>query len=291
LLGCPASFQRLMELVMKDIPNVLVYIDDILIHSKNHEEHRRTLTEVLRRLRKHNLKIRLEKCHFATTSVEYLGFRLTPEGIKPGTYKTAVIRNAEPPSTVHQVRQFMGLCNFFRNHIKDYSRKAAPLHNLTKKDCDWTGGPLPEDAQQAFTELKTSLSSQPVVCFPRPGLQYALITDAACGDEWNPGGMGAILTQIDKDGNFRVIAYASRKTIKHEKNYTPFLLEMHAAVWGMEHFSHYLRGRKFILFTDHKSLEKLGKVHTKTLHRIQQAMLEYDFEIHYKRELKCPLTI
>jgi len=97
LLGCSASFQWLMELVMKDIPNVLVYIDDILIHSKDHNEHCRILTEVLRRLQKHNLKIRLEKCHFATTSVEYLGFRLTPEGVKPGKDKTEVIRTAQPP--------------------------------------------------------------------------------------------------------------------------------------------------------------------------------------------------
>jgi len=100
--------------------------------------------------------------------------------------------------------------------------------------------------------------------------------------------MGAILTQIDADQNFRVIAYASRKTIKHEKNYTLFLLEMHAAVWGMEHFSHYLKGRRFILFTDHKPLEKLDKVHTRTLHRIQEAMLEYDFEIQYKKGSEMP---
>jgi predicted HD phosphohydrolase len=75
--------------------------------------------------------------------------------------------------------------------------------------------------------------------------------------------MGAILTQIDKEGKFYVISYASRKLVKHEVNYTPFLLEMHAAVWGMEHFSHHLKGKRFLLFTDHKPLEKLGKVHTK----------------------------
>lgn len=113
LLGCPASFQRLMELVMKDFPNVLVYIDEILVHTKTHEEHCKILTMVLRRLRKHNLKIRLEKCHFATTSVEYLGFKLTPEGVKPGSDKTEVIWNAPPPDSVQRVRQFMGLCNFF----------------------------------------------------------------------------------------------------------------------------------------------------------------------------------
>jgi hypothetical protein len=117
---------------------------------------------------------------------------------------------------------------------------------------------------------------------------YSLITDAATGDEQHPGGMGAILTQVDKNGKFYVIAYASKKIEKHEKNYTPFLLEMYAAVWGMEHFSHHLRGKRFLLFTDHKPMEKLGKVHTKTLYRIQEAMLNNDFEIHYRKGEEMP---
>jgi hypothetical protein len=124
--------------------------------------------------------------------------------------------------------------------------------------------------------------------FPRKDLQYALITYAATGDEQHPGGMGAILTQIDKDGKFYIIAYASKKIEKHEKNYTPFLLEMYAAVWGMEHFSHHLRGKRFLLFTDHKPLEKLGTVRTKTLYRIKEAMLNYDFEIHYRKGEEMP---
>jgi len=100
--------------------------------------------------------------------------------------------------------------------------------------------------------------------------------------------MGAILTQVDPTAKFNVIAYASRKLINHELNYTPFLLEMHAAVWGIDHFYHHLRGRRFLLFTDHKPLEKLGSVHTRTLHRIQEAMMEFDFEIHYKKGEEMP---
>ena len=288
LLGCPASFQRLMEAVMKGIPNVLVYIDDILVHSKTHQQHREILGQVFRRLEKHNLKIGLEKCFFATREVEYLGFRLTPDGVLPGTDKTAVIKNASPPDNVQRVRQFLGLCNFFRNHIRDFATRSHPLTILTRKDCPWKGGELPPDALKAFNELKSALTSSPIIAFPRKDRQYALITDAATGDENNPGGMGAILTQIDGDGKFYVIAYASRKLVKHELNYTPFLLEMHAAVWGMEHFSHHLKGKRFLLFTDHKPLEKLGKVHTKTLYRIQEAMMEYDFEIFYKKGEEMP---
>ena len=100
--------------------------------------------------------------------------------------------------------------------------------------------------------------------------------------------MGAILCQQDVKGNFCVIAYASRALVKHEKNYTPFLLEMMAAVWAMEHFDNYLRGKKFTLFTDHRPLEKLATVHKKTLNRLQEAMMVYDFQIMYKSGKEMP---
>ncbi len=102
------------------------------------------------------------------------------------------------------------------------------------------------------------------------------------------GGLGAILTQMDTEGRFYVIAYASRKLQKYEKNYTPFLLEMQAAIFGMETFEVHLKGRHFKLFTDHKPLEKLGKVHTKTLNRLQQMMNLFSFDIIYKQGSEMP---
>ncbi len=127
-----------------------------------------------------------------------------------------------------------------------------------------------------------------MLAYPRADRQYALITDASFGDEHTAGGLGAILTQIDNQGKFYVIAYASRKLQKHEKNYTPFLLEMQAAIFGMETFEVHLKGRQFKLFTDHKPLEKLGKVHTKTLNRLQQMMNLFSFEIIYKKGDEMP---
>jgi hypothetical protein len=128
-----------------------------------------------------------------------------------------------------------------------------------------------------------------VLAYPRADRQYALTTDASFGDEHTAGGLGAILTQIDKDGNFYLIAYASHKLQKHEKNYTPFLLKMQAAIFGIETFEVHLKGRRFKLFTDHKPLEKLSKVHTKTLNRLQQIMNLFSFEIIYKKAKKCLL--
>jgi len=127
-----------------------------------------------------------------------------------------------------------------------------------------------------------------VLAYPRANRQYALITDASFGDENTAGGLGAILTQIDKDNKFYVIAYASCKLQKHEKNYTPFLLEMQAAIFGMETFKVHLKGHQFKLFSDHKPLEKLGKVHTKTLNRLQQMMTLFSFKIIYKKGEEMP---
>ena len=288
LASAPGAFQRLIELVMKGLDQVVVYIDDVIIHSATHEEHLQRLDEVLTRLSKHNLKANLKKCAFGATETMYLGFRLTENGIIPGTDKLKAVKEAQPPNSVKQVRQFLGLCNFFRGHIQHFAQLTAPLTHLTKKDAGWKHGVLPEAALRAFRQLQSLLCSEPVLSYPRKGRTYALITDASFGDEKIPGGLGAILTQVDEKGLFHVISYASRKLQKYEKNYTPFLLEMQAAIFGMETFDVYLRGRKFLLFTDHKPLEKLGKVHSKTLNRLQQMMNSFDFEIIYKKGSEMP---
>jgi hypothetical protein len=103
LLGCPASFQGLMETVVHNISNVIVYIDNLLLHSASHDEHLATLSEVLQRLVTHNIKINLQKCVFGSKEVSYFGFHLTEEGIKPGIDKLKSVKNAPPPSNVHEV--------------------------------------------------------------------------------------------------------------------------------------------------------------------------------------------
>ena len=102
------------------------------------------------------------------------------------------------------------------------------------------------------------------------------------------GGLGAILCQPDHKGDLHVIAYASRALAEHEKNYTPFLLEMLACCWGIDHFEVYLKGRKFVIYSDHRPLEKLSCVHTKTLNRLQEKMNHYDFIIQYKKGTEMP---
>jgi hypothetical protein len=102
LLGCPASFQRLMEEVLPDIQNVMVYIDDLLVHTDTHEKNLNILEQVLTCLHEHHIKINLEKCVFGNKEVSYLGFTLTLKGIKPGKNKLRAIKEAKLPLTIKQ---------------------------------------------------------------------------------------------------------------------------------------------------------------------------------------------
>jgi hypothetical protein len=118
LLGCPASFEHLVEGVLRNISNVIVYIDDLLVHTQTNEEHLKFLEQVLGCLHTHNLKINLDKCFFGNKEVYYLGFTLTPEGIKPGENKLKAKKDAKPPTDVKIICSFVSLCNFFQTHLK-----------------------------------------------------------------------------------------------------------------------------------------------------------------------------
>jgi hypothetical protein len=163
----------------------------------------------------------------------------------------------------------------------------APITALTKKDSGCKEGKLPEEAYQAFLVLKEKLMQQPIVTYPKREGRFMLRTDTCLGDKDNVGGLGAVLlqqqrTSEDEDKAWKVIAYASRPLKKHDKKYSAYLVEMAAAVWGIEHFDVYLIGKQFTLVTDHRPLEHLGSVNKKTLNRLQHLMLEYDFTIEYR---------
>jgi transposase InsO family protein len=282
LHGSPASFARLMDFVMKDLPGVLTYIDDILAHSPDYDTHLLDLEQSFQRLRQYNLKLNLKKCAFGAKEVCYLGFMLTPQGVLPGAEKLEAVKNFPIPQTETQIREFTGLANYFRHFIPRYAMTAGYLTSLTQKENPWKGGPLPAASLEAFYKLRDALCAAPVLAYPRGDLPFILTTDAATGDANRPGGLGAVLTQKYEDGQERVIGYASRSLKTHEKNYSAFLLEMAAASWGIDHFSVYLTGRKFTLCTDHRPLEKLSGRHEKTMCRLEQQMLEYNFIIQYK---------
>ena len=113
LASAPSAFQRLVELVVKGIDNVVVYIDDLIIHSQTHEQHLQSLDNIFTRLAAYNLRVNLKKCVFGSSKTSYISFRLTKNSIFPGTDKLKAVIDAKSPENVKQIRQFLGLCNFF----------------------------------------------------------------------------------------------------------------------------------------------------------------------------------
>ncbi len=182
------------------------------------------LDELFTRLGKHGKRINLPKSFFGATEVSYLGFKLSPEGLKPVADKLKAVAAAPLPNDITEVSDFLGLCNLFLGHVRNFAQFAALLNLLTTNTCKWKGGPLPAEVKKCFKELKSVLISKPVMHYPDPSLPYALITKACSADSTNPGSYSPILAQIRPDGEFKVISYASWKLKCHKKNYEPFLL-------------------------------------------------------------------
>ena len=282
LRNLPLSFMRLMDIVFRNFkPNShTIFIDDCLLMCRDMKDCVDTCQQAFDRLRAHDLKLNLRKCTWKSQKLDYLGVEISPTGWRNGEGKTKAIKESRPPENVKQIRSWLGLCGFFRASIPGYAQLAGKLSDLTKKTSNWKGGKLPPEALKAFEVMKKMLAERPIMAFPKPTGEYSLFTDASLE------GVGAILLQKQEDEETgrkvdRVIAYASKTLEKHQRAYTPYLLELLGMTWGIEHFRSFLLGQKFRIYCDHKPAEKLTKVHTRTFHRLQELLLEYDFDVVY----------
>ena len=248
LCNAPATFQRVMQIVLAGLEGegVFVYLDDILIASKNFGEHLRQLRAVFERLRSAGLRLKPKKCLFLRDEVLYLGHVISVKGVKPDSAKTEKVKCFPIPRDVTCVRQFIGLASYYRRFVNSFASIASPLRALTKKNAkfSWTS-----ECQVAFDKLKELLVSAPVLAYPRFGLgiEFILETDAS------GIGLGAILSQTQDDGELHPIAYASCSLDNSERNYGITELETLAVVWAARHFRPYLLGHHTIVFTDHSA--------------------------------------
>jgi hypothetical protein len=190
LAGSPGYFSRLMDLIMAGARKVLTYIDDLLMHSKNHSEHLVHLANALDRVGKANLRLNLTKFIFGASKVNYLSHTITSADIKPGTDKSDAMRLAPIPRTVKEVQSFNGLANYFQQYIVQFATKAAPLFALTKQDSHWKVGKLPPAALASFERLGKEILSRPLMAFPNGTGTYHLFVDA-CLKQWRPLGCTA----------------------------------------------------------------------------------------------------
>src|ERR1700719_977792 len=178
LTNGPATFQRFMNDIFSDLldVHVIIYLDDILIYSDDPAEHKKHVREVLRRLQKHGLYARPDKCLFSRDSVEYLGFILSKEGLKIDPSKVQTIQDWPEPRKIKDIQSFLGFANFYRRFISDYSDIVVPLTRLTRKGVPWNFSDM---ARKSFEALKSAFTSAPILTHWIPDKQLIVETDAS----------------------------------------------------------------------------------------------------------------
>ncbi|GJS29115.1 putative reverse transcriptase domain-containing protein [Tanacetum coccineum] len=271
LTNAPAVFMDLMNRVCRPYLDkfVIVFIDDILIYSKNKQEHEEHLKLILELLKKEELYAKFSKCDFWIPKVQFLGHVIDSKGIHVDPAKIESIKDWASPKSPTEIRQFLGLAGYYRRFIEGFSKIAKPMTKLTQKKVKFVWG---DKQEAAFQLLKQKLCSAPILALPEGSEDFIAYCDAS------KKGLGVVLMQREK-----VIAYASRQLKIHEKNYTTHDLELGAVVFALKIWRHYLYGTKCTVFTDHKSLQHI--LDQKELNMRQRRWLEllsdYDCDIRY----------
>lgn len=277
LSNAPATFQRLIDTILgHDLePYVFQYLDDIVIVTPTFKKHVEVLKLVLERLLAAGLTVGRDKCQFCLPSLKYLGYVVDRDGLHVDPEKVSAIIDIPSPSTVKQVRQFLGIASWFRRFIPNFSTIAAPLTTLLRKKHTFVWS---LDQEGAFRTIKEKLVSAPVLCCPDFSRPFVIQTDAS------DYGIGAVLTQEYPDGE-HVISYISRSLNRAERNYSTTQKECLAVIWAVEKFRGYVEGYRFTVITDHHSLVWLQNLQNPTgkLCRWALRLQAFDFEIVHRK--------
>ncbi|XP_052152528.1 uncharacterized protein LOC127770762, partial [Oryza glaberrima] len=271
LTNAPAYFMNLMNKVFMDYLDkfVVVFIDDILIYSKDEEEHAEHLRLVLEKLRKHKLYAKFSKCEFWLKEVAFLGHVISASGVAVDPAKVEAVTEWKAPKSVTEIRSFLGLAGYYRRFIEGFSKIARPMTQLLKKEKKFAWS---EQCQENFEQLKEKLTSAPILVLPDNRKDFVIYCDAS------RQGLGGVLMQ---DG--KVVAYASRQLRPHEENYPTHDLELAAVVHALKIWRHYLIGNHCDIYTDHKSLKYIFTQSDLNLRqrRWLELIKDYDLEVHY----------
>ena len=283
----PSSFSLLMNKVLKGLTfkQVLCYIDDILVVSDTFDQHLKDLEEVFSRLRQANLKLNPKKCLFARSKLTFLGHEISKDGMRPPPDRITAVQEYPPPKSLKELRRFMGLMNWFRKFIPNFSAKAHPLNQLTKQNVPFQWG---ESQQAAMDSLKGALLASPVLAFPRFDLEFRLAVDTSSK------GIGYMLYQVWPEQEFppgtseksrvKVVRFGSKSLTKYQSNYGPTKLELLGMVTSILDCAAYLRSRPFLVLCDHQALKPLlqNKLKGALYERWLAILQQFNFKIEYK---------
>jgi hypothetical protein len=279
LTNSPAMFQNMMNDILKELIDegkVLVYLDDILIFTKDLDEHRRLVKRVLAKLEEHKLFLKPEKCDFEKTEVEYLGVIISEDSVRMDPVKVKGIMEWPEPKNVKEVQSFLGFVNFYRKFVLGYSEVAKPLTALTGKK-DWTWG---DDQREAFKKLKDRIAQQVTLMMPNDEAPFILECDAS------DRAVGSILSQ-EVNGELRPVAFMSHALSETERNYEVHDRELLAIMIALDEWRHLLIGSKepVKIWTDHLNLTYFHQ--PQKLNRRQARwvteLAEYNYTLHHRK--------
>ena len=253
---------------------ILAYMDDIVIFSKTFEEHLENLEQIFNRLRSSGISLKLSKCVFASEKVNFRGFSLSREGIKPQSRLTESIEQFQCPSNKKELKGFLGLAGFYRAFIPNFAHISQPLNELTGENIPFQWNTRRDNA---FLALKQALSSEPVLKFPDFGQEFIVEVDAS------NYAVGGVLSQYGPDKELHPVAYFSTALQKSQQNWSATTKEAFALVLAVRHWNVYLAGTKFTLNSDHNPLTFLRtqKDPRGKIGRWISELEEFDYTIRY----------
>lgn len=275
------TFQRFMDnSVLQGLEYIFAYIDDVIVASDDIISHKRHLEEVFRRFDEFGITINIAKCCFGQAKLDFLGFEVSTDGIKPLDHKVQAIVNFPRPTTVEELRRYLGMLNFYRSHIPHAAEQQAEmnkyLHNSKRKDktkIEWT-----EKAEEEFKQTKVSLQNAILLSHPSTDSPLTLMTDAS------DTSVGASIQQ--KEGNvWKPLGFFSKRLSETQKKYSTYDRELLAIYLAIVHFRYLIEGREIVVLTDHKPLtyafSKIGS-DKETPRRARQIMFISEFTTQIK---------
>jgi hypothetical protein len=260
-----------MRLVMKDLPGVGCFVDDVCIFTNSWNEHMALLKEVFKRLRKAGLTVRPTKCMIGFQSVDFIGHKIDPDSVHPRKEKIQEMLAVPRPKTRREVKSFLAMTGYYAKFIPNFANKAFALTELTKRNRAFTWG---KEEEKAYNEVRKGLSSEPVLKIVNFEKTMYVQTDAS------DVGLGGALLQI-YEGKYHPVKFISRKLKNAEKNYSTIEKEGLAIVWAIDKLAVYLYGREFVLLTDHKPLTfiQMSKMHNSRVMRWSMYLQDWTFKI------------
>ena len=280
--GAPGTFQRLMNRVTDGLTNVRMYIDDAIVFDPDPATHISSLGTFLDRLRQHNLKLAPAKARIGATSIDFLGYTISPNGLRPNAAKVTDLSRQPMPANISQLRSLLGGISYYRRFLPDLATRLRPIHRLLKRNTPFDFTP---DMELLIKAILTDLSNPPVLVFPDwnaaqdGSRKFRLYCDAS------KDGFGATLEQEQSDGSVRPITFISRATLENERNWSILELEAGAIVWAIKRLRQYLFQIPFIIYTDHQALQQLPKIgeHKARVQRWLEFLTAYPYTIKYRR--------